>query len=804
MRAFKRTISFALSAVMLMTIFFSAVSCKKKAFSGKTISETDPWYTTKRIELDPDFSPEKYERVYPYVPWKYQDKYVMQYITLNKIDASQDLYTQSAMSSLMGIFDQDGTLLQMIDLNGIASQIGRISDLTVLSLNEGQKGIRVYFGKLDVLDAYSCEVDPETGDLIGSIHQFDFSSLKLNNGDERITYYLSYITVIEGYEIIHISNADGGKDTIVVARDGKVLYSVDFDKELGLGEMKYIKSFFGGGNGTVLFNGFGKTSLMVSLDLATGKVTRLSDANAISENQRLSTGSDGKGYLSKATGIYEYDALTGKEVLAFDFDNCNVNRYESQKASVLELDENKAVLGYFEPVENDHSLSCPTVIYVLEKAQTNPNAGKAVLTCASLGDSLTYFEGAALKAFNDQNTDYFAKLILYDQREIASSEDKTANIDESDRQMYSAKSMVSGSLASDIRSGNGPDVIFGAAQSTDVLDSKYLLDLQDHLKEKNFDRSAYYTNLIDAAMMDGKTFFIPTSFMLTCIVTDGSKIPADQKGFTYEQYGSFVSEQCIGIEPVTEEVSRMHFLNMCIERNYAGWIKENRMNFDQEGFRELMVFFKDSIPEGVSETENAEENQMDMLGIPPAPKEAYFSEEIDSVAALAHINCYGDKLRIMGLPSADGTGPSANITTSFSITKNTEVKEGAYALLDFMLSEEVQKEVRSAIPVNRAAVTFKVEKEKENNLLAYTELMETPESLVSEDSFREGSIFTPDSKIPDIFLQSLEEVHTILLSDNAVMMIVSEEVPAYLLGQKDLNTVITTINNRTQTVFNER
>ena len=97
-----------------------------------------------------------------------------------------------------------------------------------------------------------------------------------------------------------------------------------------------------------------------------------------------------------------------------------------------------------------------------------------------------------------------------------------------------------------------------------------------------------------------------------------------------------------------------------------------------------------------------------------------------------------------------------------------------------------------------------MEKEKENNLLAYTELMETPESLVSEDSFREGSIFTPDSKIPDIFLQSLEEVHTILLSDNAVMMIVSEEVPAYLLGQKDLNTVITTINNRTKLVFDER
>lgn len=82
--------------------------------------------------------------------------------------------------------------------------------------------------------------------------------------------------------------------------------------------------------------------------------------------------------------------------------------------------------------------------------------------------------------------------------------------------------------------------------------------------------------------------------------------------------------------------------------------------------------------------------------------------------------------------------------------------------------------------------------------------METPDALVSEDSFREGSIFKPDSKLPDIFLQSLEDVNTILLSDNAVMMIISEEIPAYLLGQKDMETVIATINNRTKLVFDER
>ena len=69
---------------------------------------------------------------------------------------------------------------------------------------------------------------------------------------------------------------------------------------------------------------------------------------------------------------------------------------------------------------------------------------------------------------------------------------------------------------------------------------------------------------------------------------------------------------------------------------------------------------------------------------------------------------------------------------------------------------------------------------------------------------REGSLFVPDSKLPDIFLQAIEDVSTIFLSDNSVMMIVSEELPGFFLGQKDLNTVIATINNRTKTVFNER
>ena len=79
-----------------------------------------------------------------------------------------------------------------------------------------------------------------------------------------------------------------------------------------------------------------------------------------------------------------------------------------------------------------------------------------------------------------------------------------------------------------------------------------------------------------------------------------------------------------------------------------------------------------------------------------------------------------------------------------------------------------------------------------------------PGSINTSAIARNLSVFEPDLKFDQIFLQTLESVDSIFLSDNAVMMIVDEELPAYLLGQKDLGSVIETINNRAKNVFRER
>ena len=811
MKELKRIIAFVLATMMLSSVFLTVSSCKKKEPKKKTVLETDPWYTTKRIALDPKFKAEDYYDVVPLGLWMCNDRFVTLYRSDKKIE-NNDVYFFDAM----GIFDMEGNLLQVVDLYPIMFKV-RGTGAEALSICEGEKGIRLYFENFatvespdgtNVSDAqaaamtikefiYYCEFDPDNGEMI--------VPPQMVRTDPDGVYFHS-MHFIEGYEVGSVINYEEGINgslAIHVSKDGQPRYYIELDKVFGPGVVRYVDGVYGAGNGTVMIDCIGNGRLVGKLDLSTGKMTKVTDAKPISGNQKISSTREGKGYLTKATGIYEFDPTGANEVCVLNFDHCDVNRYESQSAAVLSLTENRVMLGCSPRMEGEFLVPEPMAVYILEKAEKNPNAGKRIFTVATLGDSVTYFEGEALKIFNDKNPDYHVQLVLYDQNAYQKTGDATDDIDTSDHQMYNAMSMVSGSLSMDIRSGDGPDVVLGAAQSIDLLNSQYLMDLTPYLQGQTYDASKYYSKIIDASKIDGKMYYIPTSFTIAGIIMDGSKVDANQVGFTYDQYMSYVNDKHYGAEPVTEYISRLHFLNLCFERNYTQWVKEKKMNIDQEDFREMVAFFKEKIPEGVSVA------PLDLAELfdPEAPetiKEVIFDESISGTADLGHANYYFDNnIKIFGLPSKDGTGPSANIVNSFSITQGSEEKDGAYALLDILLSEEIQKKAYETIPVNRAAALYRVERQTENNRNGYGAVF-YPNSINTAAIARNLSIYSPDLEFSRIFLETLEAVDTILLSDNAIMMIIDEELPAYLLGQKELDSVIATINNRAQNVFKER
>ena len=113
----KRTIAFALAMILPASVCLSITSCGKAKRTVKTVSDTDPWYESTEVELDPMVNPEDYQSFTPFGPYMCNDKYVMLYDEyIRSKDETECLVTSAKR---MGIFDQDGSLLHMVDLDEI-------------------------------------------------------------------------------------------------------------------------------------------------------------------------------------------------------------------------------------------------------------------------------------------------------------------------------------------------------------------------------------------------------------------------------------------------------------------------------------------------------------------------------------------------------------------------------------------------------------------------------------------------------------------------------------------------------------
>ena len=74
----------------------------------------------------------------------------------------------------------------------------------------------------------------------------------------------------------------------------------------------------------------------------------------------------------------------------------------------------------------------------------------------------------------------------------------------------------------------------------------------------------------------------------------------------------------------------------------------------------------------------------------------------------------------------------------------------------------------------------------------------------SEAELAELGIAKVDESITDSYIACLSTADTLASIDPAVATIILEEIPAYFAGQKTIEEVAALINNRAQTVLDER
>ncbi|MBP5179931.1 MAG: hypothetical protein J6127_01400 [Clostridiales bacterium] len=181
---------------------------------------------------------------------------------------------------------------------------------------------------------------------------------------------------------------------------------------------------------------------------------------------------------------------------------------------------------------------------------------------------------------------------------------------------------------------------------------------------------------------------------------------------------------------------------------------------------------------------------------------------INNIASY-HRNVVNGGKTIVGFPSYDGRGPIIVGNESIGVSAHSSNVDGCMDFLRTVMSADCQRSFASAngfeggIPVNRQAFA----QVSDEYITSFNSRYNNSGATGSTEAMSMSSVFSGPAD--DSLKNGFESVVTGLTGngytvDAPINAIVREEIPAYFEGQKSLDEVINIINDRVQTVLNER
>ena len=158
--------------------------------------------------------------------------------------------------------------------------------------------------------------------------------------------------------------------------------------------------------------------------------------------------------------------------------------------------------------------------------------------------------------------------------------------------------------------------------------------------------------------------------------------------------------------------------------------------------------------------------------------------------------------RILGLPSSDGRGPMFRAYTSAAVSAQSHNVEASVEFIKILLSDKTQEDL--AMQEN-----FVINKEVLRKAgLAAADHFNEPfydgvYSRKSNGELRENRYRFSEDDI-DVLEDIILSCSGMRSEDQAISIILIEEMPAYFTGQKDLDDVVRIIQDRVQKVLDER
>ena len=794
----------------------SGSKTRNETHSGEKISADTPWFDGNVIDVKIPYDDSKpVEYTYPSLAGV-DDKYIVAYLNgyykmPNGNDIDWDNFNYNDYSiSILGVMDRDTK--QIVNTIDLSKDIPKNGYVESVSYANGKATVRI--STYDDLTYNVTTVETDIDPLSGSV--LEKRDVENNNDGSWIehTFYIKDTKVEtsinwdnndNAYYIIYVTSPDGSKNSIELKEAGVNIYDIPvilpFGDDLALVPASTDRDY-----------------RYYELDIKNGTIKPADekeyswlDLDSIYSSY---TSPEGIVYYSTPTGISKIDIKKKSTEEMFNYSWCGVNRSLLNYLSIVECSDDGFVLAGEKYESSPYSYSSNSSFVVVEftKAAKNPHAGKTILEMYS---SYGYVEdniGDAIIKYNESSKDYFIEVT-----------DRYSNLDDIDYNNINSEdewqnanlksnAEMSNALAMDILNGEGPDLLLNTSELGQLNNTNYLADLTPYIGK--LDPSKYFTNVVDASMVDGKLFQLPLCFMIEGIQTDPKYAGASGVGFTTEEYEKFLNETLNGTDVIP--MGQALYFTKLFDAMSEKFIKDGKADFTGPEFAQLAEYVKNNVQESSKSWDEmypaTDDYYIDTSVAVGAPVKGDigYSNETAVYTTTYGIGGYFMQMAqtngataILGIPSTDGRGPQISPYISIAVSAQAQDVDACGEFVKLLLSDDIQKSMaendnlvllRDAFRAGGAEAVEYYNGEGGEGMFGYD--YNTGMPVENRLKFSEKNI--------DDMEKIIESCSGLSSPDASINLILVEEMQPYFIGQKSLDDVIRIAQDRVQKVIDER
>ena len=776
------------SLIMTISVALSIASCGKTKGNkrdAEIIAEDSPWFESNIVDCESGADPDKNIEYLNYDLAGVDDKYYVvfargRYAMPPQDEIDYDNFDYNSFNfGVVSVVDKNTkTVVNTIDLNnGLSTDMLSYEHIDNAVYSNGRVTVKT--------SAKERDYDPLTGEVLDvrPVQRRDFYPITnfYKVGDYAIEVEIIWADNSSCSSYVNIKSPDGNMNSVELSELGSQMY---VDAVLSIDDAKAL----------VLVS-TNKGYRYYELDLANGKLTQAIDkdyewldANKLGQ---FFLGSDGIVYCRNSNGYSTINVASKNTEDVFDYSWCNINRGIIRRLELADCTGDSFIfIGQTKPSSIYESAPTSFQIIELTRADKNPNAGKTILELYTT-DTIDETVGAAVEKFNNENTKYYIEYVdrysdelqkFYESVDIVSMDD-----DEYKQYKLELDNKLSNALAMDIMNGEGPDILINTSKYSQLNNREYLIDLSPYVKD--FDPDQYFTNIIDGARTDEKLYQLPVSFSINGIYTDIESAGSSGIGFTLDEYPDFVKGPCNGTDLI--QSGQAVYFAMLFNDMRDKFLVNGKADLSVPEFAMLADYVKDNVPEECQPFE-------------------IISEKTYNYADYRHFYGIGSfysartgmikNPTILGIPSLDGHGPNFTPLYSVAVSKQAVDAGACGDFVKILISDEIQTymAMKDYFVINRNA--FRTAAEKANSY--YNNGGSTHSNGGGSSPYNGGKKFS-ETEVDNVerVIMSCSKMQT---EDSAISIILIEEMPAYFLGQKDLDAVIKIAQDRIQKVLDER